>query len=99
MPKGCTARFLDGGVHLRRGVAGQVKFFDLGNALHYSRTFVTSRSSALNLRWAASLRALHGGIDYKEQQQPRRGDEPHAPVKDEHHNGDDAGGESLASLP
>ena len=74
-----------------------IELLDLGNTLHIFKDFGDQPLIGIELAPGKRLfRALHGGIDGEEQEQSREGDESHAPVKDEHHNGDDARGEKAA---
>ena len=90
--KGRLAGLLHSAVYLRCGIVGQVKIFDLGNALHIFQHLGDKPLVGIELPLGKGLlRPLHGGVDGEEQHQSRQRDKPHAPVKEEHHHRDDAG--------
>ena len=95
--KGRPARFLHSAVYLRGRVVGQVEILDLGDALHIFQHLGDKPLVGIELPLGKGLlRALHGGVDGEEQQQSRQRNKPHAPVKEEHHDRDDAGGQKAA---
>jgi len=95
--KGCLPSFLHSAVYLRGRVVGQVKILDLGNALHIFQYLGDKPLAGVELPLGKGLlRPLHGGVDGEEQQQSRQRNKPHTPVKEEHHDRDDAGGQKAA---
>ena len=95
--KGRPAGFLHSAVYLRGRVVGQVEILDLGDALHIFQHLGDKPLVGIELPLGKGLlRPLHGGVDGKEQHQSRQCDQPHAPVKEEHHRCDDAGGQKAA---
>ena len=81
-------------MYLRCRIVGQVKILDLGDAPHIFQHLGDKPLVGIELPLGKGLlRALHGGIDGEEQNQSRQRDKPHAPVEQEHHDRDDAGGQ------
>ncbi len=84
-------------MYLRGRVVGQVKILDLGDALHIFQHFGDKPFVGTELALGKILlRPLHGGVNDKEQHQSHQCDQPHAPVKQEHHHRNDAGGQEAA---
>ncbi len=72
---------------------GQVKIFDLGDALHIFQHLGDKPLVGIELPLRKGLFSpLHGGVDGEEQHQSGKSNKPHTPVKEEHHRRDDAGG-------
>ena len=84
-------------MYLRGGIVGQVEVLDLGDTLHIFQHLGHKPLVGIELPLGKSLlRPLHGGVDGEEQQQSRQRNKPHTPVKEEHHDRDDAGGQKAA---
>ena len=92
--EGSLAGFLYSPMHLGCGIVGQVKILDLGDALHIFQHLGHKPLVGIELPLGKGLlRPLHGGVDGEEQQKSHQCYKPHTPVKEEHHDRDDAGGQ------
>ena len=81
-------------MYLRGRVVSQVKILDLGDALHIFQHL--GHKPFVGIEFSLRQRLLcplHGSVDGEEHQQSHQCYKPHAPVEQEHHDRDDAGGQ------
>ena len=80
------------------GIVGQVKILDLGDALHIFQHLGNQPLVGIELPLGKTLlRPLHGGVDGEEQQKSSKRNQSHTPVKEEHHDRNNAGGQKSPS--
>ena len=89
--------FFNRGVYLCGGVACQIEILDLRYALYIFENLCDKAFVGVEFSLRERLFLfLHGRVYGKEQYKSCKSDKTHAPIENEHHNGDDSGSQKTA---